>query len=143
MILLSSPSYSPLRISGSLTLCSLRADSAYRYTGRSNISDTASAYLSDRDIQVSIVAPSSGIKGTTSTAPILACSPRCVLISINSIATAVLVTAASSTDSGGPTIVTTVRLKSWPMSTSKIETPSTEFMESVIASIMVRSLPSL
>ena len=63
-----------------------------------------------------------GMNGTTSTAPILACSPACSLMSINDRAIAVQAMAVSNTASGSPTIVTTVRLKSAPMSMSNNET---------------------
>ena len=82
------------------------------------------------------------MNGTTSTAPILACSPECFDISIRSSAMRVPLIAASRTDSGGPTIVTTVRLKSAPISTSSSVIPSTATMASVIARIIDSSRPS-
>ncbi len=83
------------------------------------------------------------MKGTTSIAPIRACSPVCFDISISSNATPVDFIAASKTASGPPTIVTTVRLKSAPMSTSSKLTPSTLVMEFMMASMTSLSLPSL
>ena len=84
-----------------------------------------------------------GTKGQTSVAPILGCSPLCLFISISSILFLIPKKADFITSSGGPTIVTTVLLVSFPISTSKSVTPDIDSIEVVISFIIFGFLPSL
>ena len=61
--------------------------------------------------------PEIGINGQTSTAPILGCSPECLLISINSLALEINMNAASTMISASPTKVITVLFVAFPGST--------------------------
>ncbi len=93
--------------------------------------------------QSSIVAPCIGTNGQTSVAPMRACSPRCFDMSISSAALRMARNAASTTASGGPAKVTTVRLVAWPGSTSSSAAFSVAAISPVMASITARSRPSL
>jgi len=91
----------------------------------------------------SIVTPETGTSGQTSVAPIRGCAPWCARMSINSAALAIPANAPSTTASGAPTNVTTVRFVVAPGSTFSSFTPSSRAMALVIASITARSRPSL
>jgi len=91
----------------------------------------------------SIVTPETGTSGQTSVAPIRGWAPWCVRMSISSAAFAIPANAPSTTASGSPTNVTTVRFVVAPGSTSSSLTPSTRAIAAVIASITARSRPSL
>ena len=60
--------------------------------------------------QSSMLTPLTGTNGTTSDAPMRGCSPVCRLRSISCAALAIALRAASSTPTGGPAKVTTLRL---------------------------------
>ena len=91
----------------------------------------------------SSVMPEMGISGRTSVAPMRGCAPLWWRMSISSAARRTPAKAASTTASGEPTKVTTVRLVASPGSTSSSFTPPDCTMAAVIASITVLSRPSL
>ena len=82
-----------------------------------------------------MVTPAIGTNGTTSVAPMRGCSPSCWLRSINSAALVMPRYAASSTASGVPTKVRTVRLWSTSECRSKTRTPLTLATAAMIVSI--------
>ncbi len=84
-----------------------------------------------------------GTKGQTSVAPKRGCSPFWWRMSMTSAAFFMATSAASTTSSGVPTNVTTVRLVAAPGSTSSNLTPSIFSISSVICLITVMSRPSL
>ena len=86
-------------------------------------------------MQSAMVAPCIGTKGQTSVAPIRACSPWCLDMSISSAALRIARNAASSTTAGSPASVTTVRLVAAPGSTSSRTAPSVSEISLVMASI--------
>ena len=81
------------------------------------------------------------MRGHTSVAPILGCSPVCLLISINSEAFLIARNAALMTFSGSPTNVTTVLFVASPGSILNNFTPSTNLIWLVMLSMTVLSLP--
>ena len=87
--------------------------------------------------------PAIGIRGSTSVAPMRGCAPLWRRMSIVSAARFTPRKAASTTSSGDPTNVTTVRLVASPGSTSSSRIPSTDPMASVICRITAASRPSL
>ena len=89
------------------------------------------------------VMPATGISGSTSVAPIRGCAPWCRRMSMSSPAFFTALKAASTTASGGPTKVTTVRLVASPGSTSSSFTPFVCFTTSVIWLITFMLRPSL
>src|SRR5580698_9687650 len=66
--------------------------------------------------------PETGTNGITSVAPMRGCTPRCTVRSISSAALPAARTAASTTASGRPAMVTTERLWSLSMDQSSKET---------------------
>src|SRR5262245_55344263 len=96
-----------------------------------------------RAAQSSIVAPSTGTNGQTSVAPIRGCSPRCLAMSMSDAAFLIARNDASSTASGGPIRVITVRLVAAPGSTSRSMAPGVPPISAAIASMTARSRPSL
>ena len=117
------PSYSPdLTFAKFLLLSSLAAFS-YKYIGIFNSSETFSANFSAYGTSSSIVILETGIKGQTSVAPNLGCSPLCLDISIFSLAVFIALNAAATTESGSPTNVITVLFVACPGSTFSRCTP--------------------
>ena len=74
-IFAASPSNSPRRMSSRFLRAGLADASSYRYTGTPNRSATAAPTFFASATHSSIVTPSMGTKGTTSTAPRRGCSP--------------------------------------------------------------------
>ena len=89
------------------------------------------------------VTPAIGISGSTSVAPMRGCAPLWRRMSISSAARFTPAKAASTTASGSPTKVTTVRLVASPGSTSSSLTPPEASMAAVICRITALSRPSL
>src|SRR5271167_4983199 len=89
-----------------------------------------------------MLTPSTGIKGTTSVAPIRGCAPECLVRSINSAAFPTPRRAASATASGSPAMVTTLRLWSASLSRSSRYTPGTSRIAAMMASTFAMSRPS-
>ncbi len=89
---------------------------------------TRSASRRDHSAASSSVMPAMGISGQTSVAPIRGCSPWCRRMSISSAALRMAWNAASTTGSGSPAKVTTVRLVAWPGSTWRRVAPPTASM---------------
>ena len=104
---------------------------------------TRSASFRAHSTVSSIVRPEIGTRGQTSVAPIRGCSPECLRMSISSAAFRIARKAASTTASGGPAKVTTVRFVERPGSTSRSLAPSTVSTVPVMAAITAASRPSL
>ena len=102
-----------------------------------------SASLRASSAHSSRVIPLTGTSGHTSVAPMRGCAPWWWRMSITSPAFLTALKAASTTASGSPTNVTTVRLVASPGSTSNSFTPSLFSITSVICLITVLSRPSL
>ena len=90
-----------------------------------------------------MVMPETGTNGQTSVAPIRGCSPVCRRMSMDSAAAAMARNAASTTASGAPAKVTTVRLVALPGSTCRSRAPTTDSIRAVIFRMTSRSRPSL
>src|ERR1035441_6410997 len=86
--------------------------------------------------------PLTGTNGTTSAAPIRGCTPLCRVRSISCAARPTPRTAASTTPTGDPAIVTTDRLCAASSVQSSRRTPST-FIAATISATLAASAPSL
>ena len=91
----------------------------------------------------SSVMPETGMSGRTSVAPMRGCAPLWRRMSISSDARFTPAKAASTTSSGAPTKVTTVRFVASPGSTSRTFTPPAPSIASTIRRITSLSRPSL
>src|SRR5262252_2599198 len=96
----------------------------------------------ERATQSATVAPRMGMSGTTSTAPIRGCSPRCVRRSIRGTAASNSARTAATTDSPSPTNVRTLRLWDASEETERRRTPGTLRTAVASSSTRARSRPS-
>ena len=97
----------------------------------------------DNAAHSSRVMPLTGINGSTSVAPIRGCAPWCCRMSINSPAFLTALKAASTTASGSPTKVITVRLVASPGSTLSNVTPGVPDISAAICLMISALRPSL
>ena len=135
-------SNSPRRMSARFVRFGLEAARSYRNTGMPSSAPTRSPSARASATQSSIVAPSSGMNGQTSVAPMRGCSPLCAVRSIRSRAFAMPLKAACTACSRGAAKVTTVRLCDGSDETSSIATPGTAAMASRIAVMTSGRRPS-